>query len=69
MQQHDKLLLLELRNSPGYKPLGSLIEKKITEQLDQVVVAQLFDQKSVGRHNVAVGKVQALREVLEAIQA
>ena len=69
MQQHDKLLLLELRNSPGYKPLVGLIEKKITEQLDQVVVAQLFDQKSVGRHNVAVGKVQALREVLEAIQA
>ena len=69
MQQHDKLLLLELRNSPGYKPLVSMIEKKITEQLDQVVVAQLFDQKSVGRHNVAVGKVQALREVLEAIQA
>ena len=69
MQQHDKLLLLELRNSPGYKPLVSLIEKKITEQLDQVVVAQLFDQKSVGRHNVAVGKIQALQEVLEAIQA
>ena len=67
--QHDKILLAELKHSPGYKPLVDLLEKKKEEQHDQVVVAQLFDQKSVGRHNVAVGKIQVLQELLEVLQA
>ena len=67
--QHDQTLLNELKNSPGYQTLVASIEKKKEEQLDQVVVSQLFDQKSVGRHNVAVGKIQAYKEILELLQA
>ena len=67
--QHDQILLNELKNSPGYQPLVALIEKRKGEQLDQVLVGQLFDQKSVGRHNVAVGKIQAFSEVLDLLQA
>ena len=69
ISQHDKILLSELKHSPGYKPLVALLEKKREEQLDQVVVTQLFDQKSVGRHNVSIGKIQVLQELLEVLQA
>jgi|TARA_Y100000310_G_scaffold2511_2_gene3233 hypothetical protein len=69
ISQHDKILLSELKHSPGYKPLVAMLEKKKEEQLDQVVVTQLFDQKSVGRHNVAIGKIQVLQELLEVLQA
>ena len=67
--QHEKILLAELKNNAGYRPLVAMLEKKKAEQLDQVVVSQLFDQKSVGRHNVAVGKIQAYKEILELLQA
>ncbi len=69
LSQHEKILLAELKNSPGFIPLVAILNKKKEEQLDQVVVGQLFDQKSVGRHNVAVGKIQALIEVLDILQA
>tara|TARA_Y100000296_G_C5164128_1_gene253570 strand:+ start:536 stop:751 length:216 start_codon:yes stop_codon:yes gene_type:complete len=69
ISQHDKILLSELKHSPGCKPLVAMLEKKKEEQLDQVVVTQLFDQKSVGRHNVAIGKIQVLQELLEVLQA
>ena len=69
ISQHDKILLSELKHSPGYKPLVAMLEKKKEEQLDQVVVTQLFDQKSVGRHNVSIGKIQVLQELLEVLQA
>ena len=67
--QHDAILLNELKNNAGDKPLVAAIQKSRSEQLDQVVVGQLYDQKSVGRHNVAVGKIQAYDEVLELLQA
>ena len=65
--QHDARLT-ELKNSPGYKPLMAILEKKIEEQLDQVTVNQLFDQQSVGKHNVAIGKIQAFKEIENVLQ-
>ena len=61
--------LYELQNSPGYKPLMAILEKKIEEQLDQVTVNQLFDQQSVGKHNVSIGKIQAFKEIVNVLQA
>lgn len=61
--------ILELIHTPGYKPLMALLEKKIEEQLDQVTVNQLFDQQSVGKHNVAIGKIQAFKEIVNVLQA
>ena len=66
--QHDQRLL-ELQNSPGYKPLMALLEQRIQEQLDQVTVNQLYDQQSVGRHNVSIGKIQAFKEIVNVLQA
>jgi len=61
--------LNEIKNSPGYRPLIDILDKKINEQLDQIMVNQLFDQQSVGKHNVAIGKVQAFREIVNVLQA
>ena len=67
--QRDNLLLAEVKNGPGWSALKDFVEERIEEQLTQVTVHQLFDQKSVGKHNVAIGKIQALREILNVVEA
>ena len=63
--QHKEDLIASLRDHPGWRALKEEFEKRIKDQLDQICVAQLHDQKSIGKHNVSVGKVAAWREVLD----
>ena len=57
-------LIAMLKGHPGWEALKEEFERKINEQLDLVTTTQLYDQKSIGRHNVALGKIEAYREIL-----
>ena len=57
-------LIVMLTGHPGWEALKEEFERKINEQLDLVTTTHLHDQKSVGRHNVSLGKIEAYREVL-----
>lgn len=53
-----------LNGNPGWEALKEVFEAKIEEQLDLVTTTHLHDQKSVGRHNASLGKIEAYREIL-----
>ena len=63
MPRNDMLGMLS--QSPGWQIYKEMIEKKIQDAYDIIKLKQLVDQESVARHNVSIGKIQALTEMLD----
>ena len=63
MPRNDMLGMLS--QSPGWQIYKEMIEKRIQDAYDIIKLKQLVDQESVSRHNVSIGKIQALTEMLD----
>ena len=63
MPRNDMLSMLS--QSPGWQIYKEMIEKRIKDAYDIIKSKQLDDQESVSRHNVSIGKIQALQEMLD----
>jgi hypothetical protein len=64
MPQDDILRMLP--QSPGWVLYREMIEERINSSFEIIKSKQLVDQDSVARHNVAIGKIQEMLDIVDA---
>jgi hypothetical protein len=53
-----------LQDHSGWKVLERVLQDRILEETEFIITNSIVDEKSAAKHNLAVGKIEALREVL-----
>ena len=57
-------LLAMLLTHPGWNALKEEFEKPKSDELDRIVNGTLFDQESIAKHHISIGRVRAWEEIL-----
>ena len=57
-------LIVMLSTHPGWNALKEWFEKRLKDEQERIVNATLYDQESISKHHVAIGRIQAWKEVL-----
>ena len=58
-------LLALLLTHPGWNALKEEFDKRYTDEMDRIVNGTLYDQESIAKHHVSVGRMRAWKEILE----
>ena len=58
-------LLAMLETHPGWNALKDEFERRVSDEMDRIVNGTLFDQESVAKHHISIGRVRAWKEILE----
>ena len=58
-------LLAMLRTHPGWNALKDEFDKRCTDEMDRIVNGTLFDQESIAKHHISIGRVRAWKEILD----
>ena len=58
-------LIVMLSTPPGWKALKEDFDKRLKDEQERIVNATLFDQESISKHHIAIGRIQAWKEVLD----
>lgn len=65
IQKHgDPWVVRALEDNLGWKTLEKVIKDRIEEETEFIINNTVIDEKTAAKHNTAVGKIEALREVL-----
>jgi hypothetical protein len=65
IQKHgDPWVVQSLQDHSGWKVLERVLQDRILEETEFIITNSIVDEKSAAKHNLAVGKIEALREVL-----
>ena len=58
-------LLALLLTHPGWNALKEEFDKRCTDEMDRIVNGTLYDQESIAKHHVSIGRMRAWKEILE----
>ena len=58
-------LLVMLTSHPGWGALKEEFAKRQKDEVDRIVNGTLFDQESIAKHHISIGRVRAWKEILE----
>ena len=58
-------LLVMLTSHPGWAALKEEFAKRQKDEVDRIVNGTLFDQESIAKHHISIGRVRAWQEILE----
>ena len=58
-------ILAMLETHPGWNALKDEFNKRCTDEMDRIVNGTLFDQESIAKHHISIGRVRAGKEILE----
>ncbi len=58
-------LLVMLTSHPGWGALKEEFDKRQKDEVDRIVNGTLFDQESIAKHHISIGRVRAWKEILE----
>jgi len=52
-------LLAMLKTHPGWNALKEEFGRRCTDEMDRIVNGTLFDQESIAKHHISIGRVRA----------
>jgi|TARA_R110000803_G_scaffold146333_2_gene212119 hypothetical protein len=58
-------LLAMLNSHPGWSAIKEEFSKRCKDETDRIVNGTLYDQESIAKHHISIGRVRAWRELLE----
>ena len=57
-------LLVMLSSHPGWNALKEEFSKRRNDEVARIVNGTLFDQESIAKHHISIGRVRAWEEIL-----
>jgi len=58
-------LIAMLSAHPGWNALKEEFEKRLRDEQDRVTNGTLYDQETISKHHISIGRIRAWQEVLD----
>ena len=58
-------LVAMLSTHPGWNALKEEFAKRLKDETDRVVNGTLYDQETISKHHISIGRIRAWQEVLD----